>query len=80
MLVNIKKWGNSAAIRLPASLMKSADIGVDTQVNIIEDHGRILIEPIKKKEYSLEALLDGITPKNMQPEIDWGQPVGKEEW
>ncbi len=80
MLVNIKKWGNSAAIRLPASIIKSTAIDIDTQVNITEDHGRIIIEPVKKREYSLEALLSEVTPENMQPEIDWGKPVGKEEW
>ncbi len=80
MLTNIKKWGNSAAIRLPASLMKSADIDLDSEVRITEKNGKIIIEPIKKNEYSLEELVDEITPENMHSEMDWGKSVGKEKW
>ena len=80
MLVNIKKWGNSAAIRLPANLMKSVAIDIDSEVNISEYHGKIIIEPVKKKEYSLESLLADITEENIQSEVDWGRAVGKEKW
>jgi antitoxin component of MazEF toxin-antitoxin module len=29
---------------------------------------------------SLEELLRQVTPENRHPEIDWGPPVGAEEW
>jgi antitoxin MazE len=31
-----------------------------------------------KREYQLEELLAGITPKNLHSESDFGKPVGKE--
>lgn len=33
-----------------------------------------------KPKYTLEELCAGITPENIQREIDWGPPVGKEIW
>ncbi|WP_440616556.1 AbrB/MazE/SpoVT family DNA-binding domain-containing protein [Cysteiniphilum sp. 6C5] len=80
MQVYVKKWGNSAAIRLPVSLMKSISIDVDSEVNITEDKGRIIIEPVKKKKYILNDLLAGITDENMQSEIDFGREIGNEKW
>ena len=31
-----------------------------------------------KAKYTLEELVDGITPENIHPETDWGPPVGNE--
>ncbi len=76
----MKKWGNSAAIRLPVSLMKSISIDVDSEVNITEDKGRIIIEPVKKQKYILSDLLAEITEENLQSEIDFGREVGDEKW
>jgi antitoxin component of MazEF toxin-antitoxin module len=32
----------------------------------------------KKPKYTLEELVDKITPENTHPETDWGPDVGKE--
>jgi antitoxin component of MazEF toxin-antitoxin module len=34
----------------------------------------------KRKLYSLKDLLKGYTGDNNHREVDWGPPVGKEEW
>jgi len=68
----IKKWGNSPALRLSASLMQLAQMSVDQEVTIQ------VIEPIKPKEYFLEDLVNGINPENCHAESDFGQVVGKE--
>jgi antitoxin MazE len=74
----IKKWGNSPALRLNAAVMKSAQFNIDQLVSVKVQKGRIVIEPMMKKEYQLEELLAGITPKNLHSESDFGKPVGKE--
>ena len=74
----IKKWGNSPALRLNASVMKSAHLKIDQQVSVRVQKGRIVIEPMAKQEYQLEELLEGITAKNLHSEVDFGGPVGKE--
>ena len=45
MRVTVKKWGNSASVRIPASVMAAAALSVDQAVEIHEDGGRIIIEP-----------------------------------
>lgn len=49
-------------------------------VEVREEQGRIVIEPIRRKEYKLDELLGGITGKNLHKPIDTGVPVGKEVW
>lgn len=80
MKVLVKKWGNSAAVRIPASVMEAAHLNLDQPVDIIEENGRIVIEPQRPKVFSLRDLLDGITPANLHRSVDTGSPVGREVW
>ena len=80
MKVIIKKWGNSAAVRIPATIMAAAHIGLDQVVEVREEHGRIIIEPVRCKVYKLVELLRGITGKNLHQPATTGAPVGKEIW
>lgn len=74
----VKKWGNSPSVRLPAAIMKAAALNVDDTVDIVVENGRIVIVPVRAKEYSLDALLVGITDENLHEKVDFGGPVGKE--
>ena len=74
----IRKWGNSPAIRIPASLMNAGQFELEQQVKITAEDGRIIIEPLHKIEYSLDELLAGITAENAHPEASFGSPMGKE--
>ncbi|OAT25840.1 MazE family programmed cell death antitoxin [Buttiauxella ferragutiae ATCC 51602] len=58
--------------------MQAASLNVDDTVDISVEDGRIVIVPVKTKEYSLDALLAGITPDNIHEKVDFGAPVGKE--
>jgi antitoxin MazE len=81
MNVQIKKWGNSASVRIPASILQAAHLTVDDTVSMREEEGRIIIESVKKTiTYRLEDLLAGITPENRHGLIDFGPPVGNEIW
>ena len=80
MEVIVKKWGNSAAVRIPAAIMAAAHVALDQPVEVREEQGRIIIEPIRRKEFKLDELLGGITGKNLHGAIDTGAPVGKEVW
>ena len=76
----IRKWGNSPAVRLNSSAMKVAAFDIEQRVTIKASKGRIVIEPIRHKQYKLDELLSGITSKNRHEPIDTGVPVGKEIW
>lgn len=51
----VKKWGNSAAVRIPSAVIQAADLRLDEAVEIREDSGRIVIEPVRRKKYDLIA-------------------------
>lgn len=80
MEVIVKKWGNSAAVRIPAAILAAAHVVLDQPVDVREEQGRIVIEPVRRKTYKLGELLGGITAKNLHQPIDTGAPVGKEVW
>ena len=78
METEIKKWGNSAVVRLPAALMAQLKLEVGTPVKLIADEGRIIVEPSNRRRYDLDRLVAGITPKNRHDPVDWGGAVGRE--
>lgn len=80
MQVLIKKWGNSASVRIPATVMAAASISVDQAVDVREENGRIIIEPIRAPSYELNDLLARMAPETFPGDIDFGAPVGDEVW
>ena len=80
MKTTVKKWGNSAAIRIPSHMLEAASLKLEEEVVIREEKGCIVIEPIHPKKYDLKNLLEDITPKNQHPALDFGKPQGKENW
>lgn len=75
----IKRWGNSAAVRVPAAAMQAAHLTIDQQVDIRVEEGKLVIEPLRTEELGLDDLLAGVTPENIHDEIDFGPPVGREQ-
>jgi len=78
MRTMVKKWGNSASVRIPVAVMQAAHLDLDEAVDVREESGRIVIEPARRKEYDLAELVKGITRENLHDEADFGKPVGKE--
>jgi len=78
MRVIVRKWGNSASVRIPVGIMEAAHLALDDLVDIHEEDGRIVIEPIRTNKYDLAQLLAEITPENLHTEVDFGTPTGKE--
>jgi antitoxin MazE len=78
MQVIVKKWGNSAAVRIPSSVLAASGLKIDQPVEVREEAGCVVIEPVTSKEYDLAVLLAGITPENIHEEVDFGATVGQE--
>ena len=78
MHIIVKKWGNSAAVRIPTAIMALAQLRIDDVVDVHEDNGRIIIEPVRTHSYNLQQLLDEITTENRHDVVDFGKPSGKE--
>jgi antitoxin MazE len=80
MKVVVKKWGNSASVRIPASVMAAAALSLDQAVDVREEAGRIVIEPIQRETFDLDRLVADITADNRHDPVDTGPSVGREFW
>jgi len=80
MKATVKKWGNSAAVRIPAAVMEAMHLDLDQVVEVREEKGRIVIEAVWQKTYVLDDLLKGITQENLHQAVDFGPLEGKEVW
>jgi antitoxin MazE len=76
----VKKWGNSASVRIPVSVMQAAHLELDQVVDVREEEGRIIIEPLRAQGFDLSELLEGISDDNLHGELDFGEPMGQEVW
>jgi antitoxin MazE len=74
----VKKWGNSAAIRIPRGILEAANVGLDDTVDVREQGGQIVIKPVRSRKIDLAQLLASITPENLHAGVDFGRPVGRE--
>lgn len=80
MRITVRKWGNSAAVRIPSSVMAAADLRIDQAVEVTEEDGRIILRPIRAPGPTLEDLLDRMLPETFHEEVDFGEPRGNEAW
>lgn len=85
MNVNLVKWGNSAAIRLPKKILDELNVDDTNFENISFDiniEGNKLLLSKRQKKTKFELLSEQSKGKRLNPkiDIDWGSPIGKEEW
>ena len=82
MLSKIQKWGNSQGLRFTKALLQEAQMNVGDEVNVSVQKGRIIVESATKVrgKYDLKELISKIPQEYQVEELDWGEPVGKEEW
>ncbi len=80
MVSTVVKWGNSLAVRIPQNVAKEINLaeGIELDMTVVE--GTLVIKPKHRKRYSLDELIQGITPENIHGEIDSGIAVGNEIW
>lgn len=74
----VKKWGNSASVRIPTALLQAARLRLDQVVEIRAENDRLVIEPVAPEACRLDDLLAAITPANLHDEVGFGAPVGRE--
>ena len=82
MKVQMVKWGNSLAVRIPKPIAKDARLkeGDSLEIEAAADGHIELRRPTKIP--TLAQLISQITPENRYAEISTGREVGKEvvEW
>jgi antitoxin MazE len=84
MRVEFLKWGNSLALRVPKAFAQEIGAVVGKAANMEVRDGKLVVEIAKPKRrrrgYTLEQLVAGISPENRHSELEWGPPVGSEVW
>lgn len=78
MKARVRKRGNSTSVQIPVAVLHAAKLRRGQSVDVHEESGRIVIEPVHRREYSLEKLLQGITHKNLHDKADFGKHAGRE--
>ncbi len=76
----VKKWGNSAAVRIPSEVLAAARLTLDQPVDVREEDGRIIIEPVRNVRFELNDLLKGIRRSNLHQPVQDDSPRGREVW
>lgn len=79
MTTLVSKWGNSLGIRISKAIAAAVKVEDGDPVEISVEEGAIVIRPAARR-YTIEELVEGITPKNLHREVDWGGPQGNEAW
>jgi antitoxin MazE len=77
MQTQVRKWGNSLAIRIPGVYARDLGLREGMEVDIALTAGGLVLRPARPA-YSLEELVRGITPENRHGETDWGSAEGLE--
>ena len=77
MRIQVSKWGNSLAVRLPKAAVEGLKVREGEAVEV-ELRGNALIMRAARPRYRLEDLIAGITPDN-QPETVEFPPAGEEQ-
>lgn len=68
MQVRLARWGNSLGVRIPT--------GIATRIGLAE--GDRIVISVNRPRYTLDELLEGVTPQEMRTAFDWGPDVGRE--
>lgn len=76
MQVALNRWGNSAGIRIPISVIKELNLSYGEKIDLKVENGRVILEPVRND--ALMQLLNQITPENLHGEISTGNEVGNE--
>ena len=78
MEAKVQKWGNSAGIRIPSSILKSLNIKTNDILNIIQEDDKIIISIPKKKKISLSDRFKEYNGKNLAKDFSWDENIGRE--
>jgi antitoxin MazE len=80
MEIKLQKWGNSDAIRIPSSILKSLNLKTNDKVILEKVEDKIVITIPKKEHISLEEKFKAYKGENLAKEFVWDEPRGKEIW
>jgi antitoxin MazE len=79
MKIQVQKWGNSLALRIPKSYAVETKIENGSTVEVVVQKGALVVKPTVKDNLTLDEMLANITEENLHTEIDFGKSEGREK-
>lgn len=81
MTATIRRWGNSAAVRIPRDILSQANLEEGTNVEfILTEEKEIMLRAVRKRQ-TIQEIFAGYNGGFLQSEeINWGKPQGEEVW
>ncbi|MBL6985380.1 MAG: AbrB/MazE/SpoVT family DNA-binding domain-containing protein [Candidatus Thioglobus sp.] len=80
-VLDIKQWGNSLGMRLPAAVAKAAHLHLNQRIRLVVENNHIMVIPLEQEKDSLEDRLARFEPDRHSGEVmtttEW---VGAEKW
>lgn len=79
MKIQIGKWGNSLAVRIPSNVVKDLGLADGANLDITMTEGAMVLKPVRRRrtEHSLDDLLAGVSADTLHRRSAWGRPVGE---
>ena len=79
-VLDIKQWGNSLGVRLPAAVARAAHLHVDQRVRVSVEGGQVVITPASDAALTLEQRLARFDPARHGGEVMATKALGAERW
>lgn len=79
-LLDIKHWGNSLGVRLPAAVARAAHLHADQRVRMRVEEGCVVIEPVVDAPLTLQQRLARFDPEQHGGESMATDRQGVEIW
>jgi antitoxin MazE len=80
MRVQVQKWGNSLALRIPKPFAAEVQIEEGALVDLSVVKGKLVATPAARKKTTLAQLLAKVSRENIHGEVETGPSVGREAW
>lgn len=78
MIVKVQKQGNELFIPIPDEIVQKLKLTENIKLKLLIAEELLIIK--RAPQFTLEELLEGITPENKHDEIDFGPSLGNEVW
>ena len=79
-ILDIKHWGNSLGVRIPAAVARAAHLRADQRVRLAVEDGRVVITPVADAPPTLAQRLARFDPARHGGEAMASEAVGAERW
>ena len=80
MITQVKAWGNSCAIRIPADILREAGVHREEELDIRVEGTDIVLSKTRRHKTLEERIAAYGGKLNLVKDYDWGEAKGREMW